>query len=160
MQCTTHSVFFHMYENLFHVVCLFAIDVAMEFEIVSTEDCQANNTIGLDDGGRGRQEMYKKLESDLVNQIKMCQANRLYFKTTADVASANKFQQMEEHTKKDLDSLRFAFRRGDPVPKFHYEVRSFSKVVICSDLSDHELEFNVLQAVNLSVGKDAHTYCK
>ena len=72
----------------------------------------------------------------------------------------NKFQQMEEHTKKDLDSLRFAFKRGDPVPKFHYEVRSFSKVVLCSDLTDNELEFTVVQGINLNVAKDAHTYCR
>jgi coiled-coil and C2 domain-containing protein 1 len=67
---------------------------------------------------------------------------------------------MEEHTKKDLDSLRFAFKRGDPVPKFHYEVRSFSKVVCCFDLTDNELEFAVVQGINLSVAKDAHTYCR
>jgi coiled-coil and C2 domain-containing protein 1 len=134
----------------------------MDFEIVSTEEChqagQENSSSDL--SGTNRQEMYKKLETDLVNQIKMCQANRLYFKSTGDVASANKFHQMEEHTKKDLDSLRFAFRRGDPVPKFHYEVRSFSKVVICSDLTDNELEFAVVQGINLNVAKDAHTYCR
>ena len=105
--------------------CLFTIDVAMDFEIVSTEECSPGKLQET-----SRQEMYKKLEADLVSQIKMCQANRLYFKSTGDVPSTNKFQQMEEHTKKDLDSLRFAFRRGDPVPKFHYEVRSFSKVVV------------------------------
>ena len=69
-------------------------------------------------------------------------------------------QQMEEHTKKDLDSLRFAFKRGDAVPKFHYEVRAFSKVVICPDLTDNELEFSVQQGINLNVAKDAHTYCR
>ena len=39
-----------------------------------------------------RQEMYVKLEQDLLSQIKMCQANRLYFKSTGEVASMNKFQ--------------------------------------------------------------------
>ena len=90
-----------------HVVfelCL-CVDVAMDFEIVSTEECTPSD---LSD--TSRQEMYKKLETDLVSQIKMCQANRIYFKSTGDVPSTNKFQQMEEHTKKDLDSLRFAFR--------------------------------------------------
>lgn len=46
------------------------------------------------------------------------------------------------------------------MPKFHYEVRSFSKVIISSDLTDNELEFNVIQGINLSVPKDAHTYCR
>ena len=142
---------------LFTLECCFPLDVSMDFEIVSTEECQPADPLT---SGTGRQEMYKKLETDLVSQIKMCQANRIYFKTTGDVPSANKFHQMEEHTKKDLDTLRFAFRRGDPVPKFHYEVRSFSKVVLNPDLTDNEIEINVVQAINLQVGKDAHTYCK
>lgn len=128
----------------------------MDFEIVSTEECSSAT---MSDSS-SRTEMYVKLEQDLLSQIKMCQANRVYFKSTGDVPSMNKFQQMEEHTKKDLDSLRFAFKRGDPVPKFHYEVRAFSKVVVCSDLTDNELEFTVVQAINLNVAKDAHTYCR
>ena len=52
------------------------------------------------------------------------------------------------------------FKRGDAVPKFHYEIRSFSKVVLCSDLTDNELEFMVVQGINLNVAKDAHTYCR
>ena len=130
--------------------------MAIDFEIVSTEECTSSD---LNDTS-SRQEMYTKLEADLVSQIKMCQANRIYFKSTGDVPSTNKFHQMEEHTKKDLDSLRNSFRRGDPVPKFHYEVRSYSKVVICSDLTDSELEFTCVQGINLNVAKDAHTYCR
>ena len=61
---------------------------------------------------------------------------------------------------KKFSFSRFAFRRGDAVPKFHYEVRSFSKVIICSDLTDNELEFAVVQGINLNVAKDAHTYCR
>jgi len=132
-------------------------DVAMDFEIVSTEDCGA---VPNDLSGASRTEMYVKLEKDLLEQIKMCQANRIYFKSTGDVPSTNKFHQMEEHTKKDLDSLRNSFKRGDSVPKFHYEVRSFSKVVLCPELTDNELEFMVVQGINLNVAKDAHTYCR
>ena len=70
----------------------------MDFEIVSTEDCggadpDANNTSDLTSHHpKQRQEMYVKLEQDLLSQIKMCQANRLYFKSTGEVASMNKFQ--------------------------------------------------------------------
>ena len=73
-------------------------DVVMDFEIVSTEDCgggdpDANNTSDLTSHHpKQRQEMYVKLEQDLLSQIKMCQANRLYFKSTGEVASMNKFQ--------------------------------------------------------------------
>ena len=69
--------------------------------------------------------------------------------------------QMLEHTKKDLDALRFTFKRGDPVPKFHYEVRSFSRVVSNLDLNDNDLEFSVIHGINFPGAnpKDMQTYC-
>ena len=69
---------------------------------------------------------------------------------------------MLEHTKKDLDALRFSFKRGDPVPKFHYEVRSFSRVVCHTDLNDNDLEFSVIQGINLpgASPKDTQTYVR
>ena len=49
----------------------------------------------------------------------------LIFQEVGDIASSNKFEQMALHSKKDLDAVRFAFKRGDAVPKFHYETRAF-----------------------------------
>ncbi|TRY63934.1 hypothetical protein TCAL_14360 [Tigriopus californicus] len=130
--------------------------VDMDFEIISREDCQPQNMSG------DRQEMFSKLEQDLIAQVKMCEANRKHFKLTGDIASSNKFQQMMEHTKKDLDALRYAFKRGDPVPRFHYEVRSFSKMIANLDLAENELELNVIQGLSYSVPnpKEIYTYCK
>jgi hypothetical protein len=34
---------------------------------------------------------------------------------------------------------RFAFKRGEAVPRFHYETRAFSKVVSNTDLTDNDL---------------------
>ena len=84
-------------------------------------------------------------------QVKMCMTNRTYFKEVGDVASANKFEQMAVHSKKDLDSIRFAFKRGDPVPKFHYETRAFSRVVSNTDLTDNDLELTVVNGINYVV---------
>jgi hypothetical protein len=50
-----------------------------------------------------------------------------------------------EHTKKDLDALRFSFKRGDPVPKFRYETRAFSRVFCNTELSDNECEMTLVQ---------------
>ncbi len=61
----------------------------------------------------------------------------------------------------DLDALRHSFRRGDKIPRFYYEVRSFSRVVCNSDLSDAEMEILVVKGINLgAVAKDADTYVK
>jgi len=125
----------------------------MDFEIVSKEDCQVTGD---------REEMFSNLEQDLIAQVKMCMSNRSYFKEVGDVASANKFEQMAVHSKKDLDAVRFAFKRGDPVPKFHYEVRSFSKVRTCTDLTDNDLELTIVNGINYVVKnpKDVDTYVR
>jgi len=125
----------------------------MDFEIVSTEDCQVTGD---------REEMFGKLEQDLIAQVKMCMNNRAYFKEVGDVASSNKFEQMALHSKKDLDAVRFAFKRGDQVPKFHYEVRSFSKVHSCTDLTDNDLELSILNGINYVVKnpKEVDTYAR
>jgi len=123
----------------------------MDFEIVSREECEVSGD---------REEMYSKLEHDLISQVKMCMTNRTYFKEVGDVASANKFEQMAVHAKKDIDTVRFAFKRGDPVPKFHYETRSFSRVVSNTDLTDQDLELSILNGINYVVKnpKDVDTY--
>jgi len=125
----------------------------MDFEIVSKEECNITGD---------REEMFSKLEQDIISQVKMCMTNRTYFKEVGDVASANKFEQMALHSKKDLDAIRFAFKRGDPVPKFHYETRAFSRVVSNTDLTDNDLELNILNGINYVVKnpKDVDTYIK
>jgi len=129
------------------------VKTSMDFEIVSTEDCQVTGD---------REEMFGKLEQDLIAQVKMCMNNRTYFKEVGEIASSNKFEQMALHSKKDLDAVRFAFKRGEQVPKFHYEVRSFSKVQSCTDLTDNDLELTIVSGVNYVVKnpKDVDTYVK
>jgi coiled-coil and C2 domain-containing protein 1 len=134
-------------------------NIDMGFTIISKEE---GMHISEDLDNKSRQEMYLKLEADIKAQIIMCETNEKHFKMTGDIASANKFQQMSEHTKKDLDALRFAYKRGDPVPKFHYEVRAFSIIVCNTDLTDHEAELTLERGINYNVPnpKEVHTYCR
>lgn len=53
---------------------------------------------------------------------------RNHFKAVGDVASANRFEQYALHSKKDLDVVRSVRKHNHPVPRFHYETRSFSIV--------------------------------
>ena len=131
----------------------FQVKTDMDFEIVSREDCAV---VG------DREEMYSKLEQDLISQVKMCMTNRKYFQEVGDIASGNKFEQMALHAKKDLDAVRFAFKRGDAVPKFHYETRAFSRVVSNTDLTDQDLELSIMSGINYVVKnpKDVDTYIK
>ena len=125
----------------------------MDFEIVSKEECQVTGD---------REEMYSRLEQDLIGQVKMCMNNRTYFKEVGDVASSNKFEQMALHSKKDLDAVRNSFKRGDAVPKFHYETRAFSRVVSNTELTDNDLELSILTGINYVVKnpKEVDTYIK
>ena len=58
----------------------------------------------------------------------MCLNTRDHFKAIGDIASANRFEQLALHSKKDLIAVRFAHKRSEAIPRFHYETRSFSIV--------------------------------
>lgn len=53
---------------------------------------------------------------------------RDHFKAMGDIASANRFENMAIHSKKDMDAVKNALKSKYPVPKFHYETRVFSIV--------------------------------
>jgi len=58
----------------------------------------------------------------------MCSDNREHYKLMGDIASANRFDQLALHTRKDLDVIRSAAMRGDVVPRWKNEMRTFSIV--------------------------------
>jgi len=51
---------------------------------------------------------------------------RDHYKTIGDIGSANRFEGLALETKKDLDAIRLAAKRGQELPKYHYENRIFS----------------------------------
>ncbi|XP_071535214.1 coiled-coil and C2 domain-containing protein 1-like isoform X1 [Panulirus ornatus] len=130
----------------------------IDFELVSADDCVVApaNTSG------DVAITYTKLEEDLIAQIKMCAQTREHFKATGDVASANRFEQLILHTKKDLDAIRAAFKRGDTPPRFHYENRSFSIIQCNTDLNDSDCEVCIVRGINFNVQNpnDVDTYIK
>ncbi|XP_034237367.1 coiled-coil and C2 domain-containing protein 1-like isoform X2 [Thrips palmi] len=128
------------------------VELEADFDIISTEDCVA----GTDD------EIYEKLVQDLQKQVQTCMSTRDHFKAMGDIASANRFENMAVHSKKDMDAVKHAFRRKDPIPKFHYETRKFSIVQCCTDLMDNDLELTIVQGINYNVPnpKDVDTYVR
>ncbi|XP_042866382.1 coiled-coil and C2 domain-containing protein 1-like isoform X2 [Penaeus japonicus] len=130
----------------------------IDFELVDAEDCVVAPASVSGDAA----VTYAKLEEDLIAQIKMCAHTREHFKATGDVASSNRFEQLILHTKKDLDAVRAACKRGDTIPRFHYENRSFTIVQCNTDLNDSDCEACVLRGVNFNVQnpKDVDTYVR
>jgi hypothetical protein len=45
-----------------------------------------------------------------------------------DIANANRFDQLALHTRKDLDVVRGSVMRGDAIPRWKHEMRTFSIV--------------------------------
>ncbi|RZF33991.1 hypothetical protein LSTR_LSTR006907 [Laodelphax striatellus] len=123
-----------------------------EFDVVTAEECVPNSDT----------DIYVKLESDLLSQLKMCMQTRNHFKAIGDVASANRFEQLALHTKKDLDVVKVSNRKNDPVPRFHYETKSFSIVQCNTDLTDNDLQLTIVQGINYCVPnpKEVDTYVR
>lgn len=124
-----------------------------DFEIVNITDCLPTGT---------NSEIFEQLKLDLKNQFKMSMETRLHYKTLGDVGNANKFEQLAVHTKKDLDRVTVLQEKNDPVPRFHYEMRSFSIVKSNTDLNDNDLELRIIQGVNYNVPnpKEIDTYVR
>ncbi|XP_052264648.1 coiled-coil and C2 domain-containing protein 1-like isoform X2 [Dreissena polymorpha] len=126
------------------------------FVMVSREDCELTGD---------RQEVLQKLQQDLIAQIRTCTANSSHFSKLGDIVSANKFQKMESGLQKDLEALKNALAHNDPVPKFHYENRTFSMVQCNTDLGDNDLEMTMVRGVQYNppsgfTEKDLDTYIK
>lgn len=123
-----------------------------DFDIISADDCSPNSDA----------DTFERLEKDLIEQLKKFVATRNHFKAIGDVASANRFEQQALSTKKDLDVIRIAKKSQSPVPRFHYEARSFSIVQCNTDLGTNDLELTIVQGINYNVPnpREVDTYVR
>lgn len=125
-------------------------EVEDDFHMVTERDLiEGNNT-----------EIYENLEKELTEQIKQCMVTRSHFKMNGDIANANRFEQFALQFKKDLNNIKVCHSNNYPVPKFHYENKSFSTILCNNDLTDNELELTIIQGINYKVSNpnDVDTY--
>ncbi|XP_073824975.1 coiled-coil and C2 domain-containing protein 1-like [Musca autumnalis] len=123
------------------------------FAIVSSEECDADDDIS---------EIGIRIEEQLAKQLMMCKNTRDHHKAMGDIAGMNRFENLALTVQKDLDLVRYSKRKKFPLPKFHYEKRSFNIVHCNTDLTDNELEIVVVRGINYNVPnpKDVDTYVK
>jgi len=102
------------------------------------------------------------MEEQLAKQLMMCKNTRDHHKAMGDVAGMNRFENLALTVQKDLDLVRYSKRKNEPLPKFHYEKRSFNIVHCNTDLTDCELEIVVVRGINYNVPnpKDVDTYVR
>ncbi|CAL1265126.1 unnamed protein product [Larinioides sclopetarius] len=113
-----------------------------DFVIVDVSECTP-------DGNCSQEELHENLEKDLRHQIEMCTRNKEHFLRLGDVSSASKFEKLCLESKKDLSVIQHLKKKGEPVPRFHYETRLFSMVQCHADLGDNDLEVTVERGINL-----------
>ncbi|XP_017059309.1 coiled-coil and C2 domain-containing protein 1-like isoform X2 [Drosophila ficusphila] len=123
------------------------------FAIVSAEECDPNDDIC---------EIGVRMEEQLAKQLMMCKNTRDHHKAMGDVAGMNRFENLALTVQKDLDLVRYSKRKNEPLPKFHYEKRSFNIVHCNTDLTDCELEIVVVRGIHYNVAnpKDVDTYVR
>jgi len=123
-----------------------------DFEVVTASDCIP--------ASMGAADVFVKLEEDLKEQLRTCMRTRDHFKSMGDIGSANRFEHMALESKRDLDTLRLAARKGDVLPSYHYETRIFSITECNSDLGEDDLEVSVLKGINYKAGSSSDTFVK
>nr|Q29M42.2 RecName: Full=Coiled-coil and C2 domain-containing protein 1-like [Drosophila pseudoobscura pseudoobscura] len=123
------------------------------FAIVSAEECDPSDDIC---------EIGVRMEEQLAKQLMMCKNTRDHHKAMGDVAGMNRFENLALTVQKDLDVVRYSKRKGQPLPKFHYEKRNFNIVHCNTDLTDNELEIVVARGINYNVPnpKEVDTYVR
>ena len=126
-----------------------------DFVIISQQSDYSNPEIDAD-----RDETFRKLEIELTSQIEMCSTNKEHFLRLGDVTSASKFEKFSIEMKKDLGVLQNNWRRGDKVPKYHYEQKSFSIVVSNTELSNTQISIEVIRAIDLPFKGEPDTFVK
>ncbi|KAJ8669868.1 hypothetical protein QAD02_001127 [Eretmocerus hayati] len=119
------------------------------FTLISSMEC-SEEAVGTNS------QIYENLEAQLKKQIKWCLNTRDHCKAIGDVSSYNKWGRLALDYMKDLDMVRVRKRDNRPPPQHHYEIKTYSIVQCCTDLTDADIEISILRGTNYT--KEVDTY--
>ncbi|XP_031551489.1 coiled-coil and C2 domain-containing protein 1-like [Actinia tenebrosa] len=128
------------------------------FVMIETKDCMPNPRTPEE-----ITELYARLEDCLIKQTEMCIKNGKHYQQLGDLSSAKMYDKMAKSLHQDLDAVKSAKKHKDPPPKFHYEDKTFTVVNSFSELSNSEVEIEVVRCLNVPLpsgysAKDMYTY--
>ena len=126
-----------------------------DFVMVTSESSGALSGVDLE-----REEHYRKLELELEKQIGLCAKNKDHFYQIGDVSTGSKFEKYLVDMKKDFEFLQAVKKRGDEVPKYRYERKSFSIVVCNADVSINECVVEVKRGIDLPCKTPVDSYVR
>lgn len=94
-------------------------------------------------------EQYHGLMDLLRKQHEKCLGNTQQFIQLGSVSEALKFEKLAEECMKNIETLKNAHAKGQPVPKCRTEERTFNTVKIYSNLTLNELMLYIIRGINL-----------
>nr|XP_056706503.1 coiled-coil and C2 domain-containing protein 1A [Euleptes europaea] len=92
---------------------------------------------------------YTELVKLMRQQYEMCTNYSTQFTHLGNIAETTKFEKMAEDCKKNMEILKQAHAKGFPLPRYHYEQRTFSVVKIFPELNSNDMVLSIVKAVNL-----------
>ncbi|NXG40304.1 C2D1A protein, partial [Dromaius novaehollandiae] len=92
---------------------------------------------------------YLELMKLIRQQHEMCVNYSKQFTHLGNIAETTKFEKMAEDCKQHMEILKQAHARGFPLPKYHYEQRTFNVVKIFPDLNSNDMILSVVKGINL-----------
>jgi coiled-coil and C2 domain-containing protein 1 len=122
----------------------------------STISSTSSNKVVIDDTpiSGDRKDVLRRLVEDLSGQVKTANSNAKHFQSIGDIKNANMFAQLAKDSRKDYDVLASVITNGERVPLYHYETRRYQTVDCIPEISENDLEINIVRAINLPIPKD------
>ncbi|XP_015266053.1 PREDICTED: coiled-coil and C2 domain-containing protein 1A [Gekko japonicus] len=92
---------------------------------------------------------YTELVKLMRQQYEMCMNYSGQFTHLGNIAETTKFEKMAEDCRKNMETLKQAHAKGFPLPRYHYEQRTFSVIKIFPELNSNDMVLSVVKAINL-----------
>ncbi|XP_074835541.1 coiled-coil and C2 domain-containing protein 1A isoform X2 [Carettochelys insculpta] len=92
---------------------------------------------------------YMELMKLMRQQHEMCMNYSKQFTHLGNIAETTKFEKMAEDCKSNMEILKQAHAKGFPLPKYHYEQRTFSVVKIFPELNSNDMVLTIVKGINL-----------
>lgn len=92
---------------------------------------------------------YTELVKLMKQQYEKCMNYSKQFTHLGNISETTKFEKMAEDCKKNMEILKQAHAKGFPLPKYHYEQRTFNMIKIFPDLNSNDMVLSIVKGVNL-----------
>ncbi|XP_062975430.1 coiled-coil and C2 domain-containing protein 1A [Elgaria multicarinata webbii] len=92
---------------------------------------------------------YTQLVKLMRQQHEVCMDYSKKFTHLGNISETTKFEKMAEDCKKNMEILKQAHAKGFPLPKYHYEQRTFNVIKIFPELNSNDMVLSIVKGMNL-----------